>query len=263
MNIVQNKILLQRLAADYGLGTMQGAARRRFEALARRQAPVRQAIRDWQERLAGLTELQAPATPPEVIWKRIEIALHLEREAARLAAARRQAATGPQAETPSLPWWRQLLVWQGFSAAALSLALLAWWQPWQAAPDGPGASTQAQGPAGAATETLALLLDADNRPAWLASWSGPRQQVQLQDLLGQPVPAGRSLQLWAVPAQGAPRSLGVVGTGDAGKVLSAAASQVQGAALLALSLEVEGGVPEAGGPQGPILFKGPVVHRTL
>lgn len=260
MNIVQNKILLQRLAADYGLGTMPGAARRRFEALARQQTPVRQAIRDWQERLAGLTELQAPAMPPEVVWKRIEIALHLEREALRLAAARSKASAAPQSQAPSQPWWRQLFVWQGFSAAALSLALLAWWQPWQAAPD---ASTQARAPAGTASETLALLLDADNRPAWLASWSGARQQVQLQDLLGQPVPAGRSLQLWAVPAQGAPRSLGVLGAGDAGKVLSAAASQVQGAALLALSLEVEGGVPEAGGPQGPILFKGPLVHRTL
>jgi len=260
MNIVQNKILLQRLAADYGLGTMRGAARRRFEALARRQAPVRQAIRDWQERLAGLTELQATATPPDVVWKRIEIALHLEREATRLATARHQAAAGPRPEVSSLPWWRQLFVWQGVSAAALSLALLAWWQPWPSAPD---ASTQARAPAGTAQETLALLLDADNRPAWLASWSGTRQQVQLQDLLGQPVPAGRSLQLWAVPAQGAPRSLGVLGAGDAGKVLSAAASQLQGATLLALSLEVEGGVPEAGGPQGPILFKGPLVHRTL
>src|SRR5450830_654210 len=252
MNIVQNKILLQRLAADYGLGTMRGAARR--------QAPVRQAIRDWQERLAGLTELQATATPPDVVWKRIEIALHLEREATRLATARHQAAAGPRPEVSSLPWWRQLFVWQGVSAAALSLALLAWWQPWPSAPD---ASTQARAPAGTAQETLALLLDADNRPAWLASWSGTRQQVQLQDLLGQPVPAGRSLQLWAVPAQGAPRSLGVLGAGDAGKVLSAAASQLQGATLLALSLEVEGGVPEAGGPQGPILFKGPLVHRTL
>lgn len=268
MNIVQNKILLQRLAADYGLGTMQGAARRRFEALARRQAPVRQAIRDWQERLAGLTELQAAQEAPEVVWKRIEIALHLEREAARLAQARHQARTPAKPDATSLPWWRQLFVWQGVSAAALSLALLAWWQPWQAVNE---ASTQASAPAGAPQETLALLLDGENRPAWLASWSGEpaqgsaagRVQLRLQDLSGQPVPPGRSLQLWAVPAQGAPRSLGVLGADAAGRVLTAASAQVQGAVVLALSLEVQGGVPEAGGPQGPILYKGPLVRKLI
>jgi len=267
MNLVQNKILLQRLAADYGLGTMPAAARRRFEALAREQAPVRQAIRDWRERLAGLTELQPPAAAPDVVWKRIEIALHLEREASRLAAARSQAKAGPRRDGLHLPWWRQLWVWQGASAAALSLALLAWWQPWQALTD---ASTQARAPVGIpgqAQETLALLLDANNQPAWLASWAGERSQgtlqLRLQDLSGQPVPDGRSLQLWAVPARGAPRSLGVLGTGDTGKVLTAAATQLQGAALLALSLEVAGGVPEAGGPQGPILFKGPLVRKLI
>ncbi|RUP23620.1 MAG: RNA polymerase subunit sigma-70 [Curvibacter sp.] len=268
MNIVQNKILLQRLAADYGLGTMQGAARRRFEALARRQAPVRQAIRDWQERLAGLTELQAAQPAPEVVWKRIEIALHFEREAARLSDARRQTRTAASPDATSLPWWRQLFVWQGVSAAALSLALLAWWQPWQAVNDG---STQARAPSGATQETLALLLDGENRPAWLASWSGGpaqgaaagRVQLRLQDLSGQAVPAGRSLQLWAVPAQGAPRSLGVLGADEAGRVLTTASAQVQGAVVLALSLEVQGGVPEAGGPQGPILYKGPLVRKLI
>ena len=35
------------------------------------------------------------------------------------------------------------------------------------------------------------------------------------------------------------------------------------APVLAISLEPRGGVPEAGGPTGPVLFKGPLVEKTL
>lgn len=257
MNIVHNRILLQRLAAEYGLGTLQGAARRRFETLARQNAPVRRAIHEWQERLAGMTELQAAVAPPPAVWTRIEIALRLEREASVRAAAR---APAPGQSVRAVSWWQQALVWQGVSVAALSLALLGWWQPWRPSAESSG-PTQAL--RSASQEYLALLLDADNRPAWLASWDSGRQQVQLQDLLGQAVPRDHALQLWAVPASGAPRSLGVLGAGEGARVLVAAASQIQGASLLAISLEVPGGVPEAGGPQGPILFKGPLVRKTI
>ena len=255
MNIAQNKILLQRLAADYCLGTLRGAARRRFEALARQHVPVRQAIRVWQDRLAGLTELQPAQAPPEAVWRRIEIALKLEREAARRVSVR-GVSDRPKA---SLPWWRQLLLWQGLTAGALSLALLAWLAPWSPRPM---TENQALAPGEQTPAVLALMLDANQRPAWLASWDAGRQQLLLQDLLGQAVPAGHSLQLWAVPEHGAPRSLGLLGQGQPGR-LAAAPSRLEGASLLAISLEVAGGVPEAGGPKGPILFKGPLLQRTL
>lgn len=268
MNIGHDKILLQRLAADYGLGTMRGGARRRFETLARQQGPVRSAIHEWQERLASLTELQAAVEPPEVVWKRIDLALQLEREAAQLERARRPGPADPRHAAAALPWWRQLFVWQGVSAAALSVALIAWWQPWPLATDAHGpAQSQATTP----QRTLALLLDERQQPAWLALLDDPQtpaqaphtRQLRLQDLSGQDLPAGRSLQLWAVPAQGAPRSLGVLVKGPTGVVLTAQGEQIRGAVVLALSLEVAGGVPEAGGPQGPILFKGTVSKPML
>ena len=268
MNIGHDKILLQRLAADYGLGTMRGGARRRFEALARQQSAVRSAIHEWQGRLAGLTELQPAVAPPDLVWQRIELALRLEREAAQLERTRRQLNTAPPRDAAALPWWRQLFVWQGVSAAALSLALITWWQPWSTATD---SALQAQSQAPRASQALALLLDADQRPAWLALVEEPQAgapsntplQLRLQDLSGQAVPAGRSLQLWAVPAQGTPRSLGVLVPGPAGVVLTARGEQVRGAVVLALSLEVEGGVPESGGPQGPVLFKGAISNQVL
>ena len=39
MNLIQNPDLLNHLASNYALGTLRGGARRRFETLAREQAP--------------------------------------------------------------------------------------------------------------------------------------------------------------------------------------------------------------------------------
>ena len=48
MNIHRHPELLDRLAAAWALGTLRGGARRRFEALAREQAPVRAAALLWE-----------------------------------------------------------------------------------------------------------------------------------------------------------------------------------------------------------------------
>ena len=45
--------------------------------------------------------------------------------------------------------------------------------------------------------------------------------------------------------------------------LAAQAQAVQAVPALAISLEPKGGVPGEGGPTGPVLFSGPLVHATL
>ena len=60
--------LADRLAADYVAGTLRGPARRRFEALLPGSAPAVQAVREWEARVAGLTEgvpLRPVSTPRE------------------------------------------------------------------------------------------------------------------------------------------------------------------------------------------------------
>jgi len=65
--------------------------------------------------------------------------------------------------------------------------------------------------------------------------------------------AGRSLELWALPASGAPRSLGLISARDASVVQRGRVSKdVTG---LAVSLEPAGGSP-TGAPTGPVLFVG-------
>ena len=62
MNLIQHPELLDRLAAAHALGTLRGGARRRFEAMAREQAPVRAAALVWQSRVASMN-LNPAVTP--------------------------------------------------------------------------------------------------------------------------------------------------------------------------------------------------------
>ena len=65
--------------------------------------------------------------------------------------------------------------------------------------------------------------------------------------------ADRALELWALPGQGAPRSLGLVNAKDGARVLRA--GLLEGTAGFAVSLEPAGG-STTGAPTGPILSVG-------
>jgi anti-sigma-K factor RskA len=72
----------------------------------------------------------------------------------------------------------------------------------------------------------------------------------------------KSLQLWALPNNGSPRSLGVL-SGDKVLRLATAEGDVKQVPTLAISLEPKGGVPSAGGPTGPVLFKGALIQKVI
>ena len=64
-----------------------------------------------------------------------------------------------------------------------------------------------------------------------------------------------------LPTGGKPRSLGVLADGR-NQALPAAAGEVQGVRMLAVSLEPKGGVPSEGGPTGPVLFTGEWIQKS-
>jgi anti-sigma-K factor RskA len=66
----------------------------------------------------------------------------------------------------------------------------------------------------------------------------------------------QALQLWAVPRDGKPRSLGVLGARRELTLPLPANAIGDDVALLAVSLEPKGGSPDPNGPSGPILYKG-------
>jgi anti-sigma-K factor RskA len=232
--------LADRLASEYVAGTLRGPARRRLEKLLPAHPTLHRAVTTWQDRMMPLTGTIEPQQPTPELWPRIEARIH---------------GAPPAAAVASTGWWQGLAFWRVFSAiglvATLTLAvMLASPGPVQppivvvlsAAPPAPGAPALAPGAVQPAS--IVASISADGR----AMVTKPISNVSMD--------ASRALELWSLPAQGAPRSLGVIAPDKAtvverGKVL-------QGTDAFAVTLEQAGGSPD-GKPHGPILYVGKLV----
>ena len=71
MNWYQHHTTADRLAAAYVLGTLQGGARRRFEAVLDQKTLLRLAVDDWTLRLAPLLTTLPPLEPSRALWKAV------------------------------------------------------------------------------------------------------------------------------------------------------------------------------------------------
>jgi anti-sigma-K factor RskA len=224
--------LADRLAAEYVTGTLRGPARRRFEALLPAHPALRNAVREWQDRLMPLTLSIAPHAPSADVWKRIE---------AQIGGASKLAVAAPQAS-----WWSGLAFWRGLSgfatAAALGLLVMV---------NTPG---PAQAPMVVVLSSTTANADGSVVPAsFVASISGDGRAVVTKPLLNVSLQTDRALELWAVPGTGAPKSLGLISANGASVVQK---NKVPlGTAALAVSLEPPGG-STTGAPSGPVLFVG-------
>jgi anti-sigma-K factor RskA len=224
---------IDRLAAEYVLGTLRGPARRRFEALLPAHPNMRTAVAAWQQRLVPLASSIETVEPPDRVWQGIEHRLFPDTR-----------ALTSQTAAAALPWWQRLGLWRalsGFStAAALALFMVASQTP---APQAPiivvlGANPEA-----------AQALNA----SFVASVSADGRALVLKPLNELSMSPGRALELWAVPAQGAPRSLGLVQAAGATTLLRT--QFLRDTAAFAVSVEPTGGSP-TGAPTGPIVSVG-------
>lgn len=259
MDIHRDPERLDRLAAAYALGSLRGGARRRFETLARMHPSVRAAALLWQSRLAGMTELQAPEPPAPAVWTRIENLICAERDQAAMEVARQSRPRAARS------WWNSLPLWRGASAAGAVATVLAVVAAVTLQRDlGTDiARLQAQqGAAGTGMRYVAVLNDAQGRAAVWVSFDPAQQRLRLQRVGSYEEGADRSLQLWALPPGGAPRSLGVL-TKEPLQQLTASEGELSGAAALAISLEPLGGVPSERGPTGPVLFTGTLIRNVF
>lgn len=232
--------LADRLAAEHVLGTLRGPARRRFDALLPAHPALRRAVSQWQERLAPLTLSVAAVTPPDAVWSAIEARVFPE--AAGAAASVRSAGAASSRDAPR--WWQRLGLWQGWSAVA-SAAVIAL-VVMVATP--PPAQSPIVVVLGANPEAAQAL-----NASFVASVSADGRALVLRPISAAAPGPGRALELWAVPAQGAPRSLGLVQANGETRLLRT--QLLRDTAAFAVSLEPAGGSP-TGAPTGPIVSLG-------
>jgi anti-sigma-K factor RskA len=261
MNLLQNPELLEHLASSYALGTLRGGARRRFETLAREQAPVRAAALIWQSRLSSLNELQTQATPAPAVWTRIDNLVQGDKAQAAMQAARQAPAV---TETGIRGWLRSLALWRGASAAGAiaTIAAVAIGLGARQELGSEVARLQTQLQAAPQIEYVAVLADSNAAASMLVTFDPKAKKLTLQRVGAYQEAGDRSLQLWALPPSGGPKSLGVLGS-DKLLRLTAGESDVREVPTLAISLEPKGGVPSETGPTGPVLFKGALIQKML
>src|SRR5258706_1417134 len=235
----QGTQLAELLAAEYMLGTLAGASRRRFERLLPGRPDWRAAVAGWEARLLPLIDGITPIEPPPRVWERI---------AARTGIRAQQHSRPPPLRRPL---WESLGFCRAFtglaSATAFALVLVV------------GNLRQTTE---VPTVTLAVLADESARPVMVVT-AEPKSHTVSVTLLSPPtVAADRDLELWALPDGRPPKSLGVVKSRGATvfRLSDPDAVLVRGSKAMAISLEPRGGSP-TGTPTRPVLFQGGVIPK--
>jgi anti-sigma-K factor RskA len=254
--------LVDQLAAEYTLGVLRGGSRRRFETISQHDPAIRLAVETWRLRLTAMTELGAPVTPPPEIWPSIERRLNLV-NARRDAAAARPV---PPAAAPARPvarpkpnWFENLSFWRGWSIAATAIAAIALvvsireLSTVAPVPAPVPAPQVAQEPR---IGYVATLADDKSNARMLVTWDDRTSEVTVRRLSGSSDPSDKSMQLWGLPKQGHPVSLGVLPVGGTARFKAAS---VNAYPILAVSVEPVGGSPNPNGPTGPVVYTGKVI----
>lgn len=232
----ENPELRDRLAAEYALGTLRGAARRRFQRLMKDDPGLRDLTLGWEMRLNDMAAVVKPVTPRPEVWQAIDRAL------------------GPvprsQHERPGLlsVLWESLGFWRasafgGLAVAAALILFIAFGRP----------------PVTPETRYIAVLIDETATPVLVASLEAEDGKLSIKSVKQTAVAADKDLELWVVPPQGgAPRSLGLLNKGMQALVkLTESDARDLSQGVLAVSLEARGG--STTGAPGQVLFHGQVL----
>lgn len=222
--------LRELLAGEYALGTLTGAARRRFDRLLIEDAHLRAALAEWEAYFAAWAADVPRQAPPARVWRRI--------------------TRGIDSGAPRQSFWRGVGMWQTATAvvAAALIAVVVWWQV------GPV-------PVPAPVE-MAVVTSQAGQPVWIVSVRPSESQLTIRAKALASPPAGKAYELWMLPGKNAqPVSLGVLpANGEVTRHLSPAQARALATThTLAVSVEPPGGSP-TGLPTGPVVYTAPLVE---
>jgi anti-sigma-K factor RskA len=223
----------EALAAEHAMGLLSARERAEAEARAAQDPAFAAEVDAWRERLSPLLADMPEVAPPPGLWARIERSLPANDDTAGV---------------------RRLRLWRGTAIGSLGLlaaslaavAFLAGQTPSDVAPPPPILNASlTPGAAGA-------------QPLFVAAYDPQRQALIITSLVPPGADPLHAHQLWLIPQDGRPRSLGIVepGTSRALPMPQPIAALAAAGSSLAISVEPPGGSTDPAGPSGPIAATG-------
>ena len=224
------------LAGEYVLGVLDVEERRTAAARIASDRAFAAEVTWWENRVESLVAAIAPVVPPAYVWERIRAAIGHERAS--------PARTPPREESP----WQRVNFWRWLSAGALALAAASMVALFFGRREAPA-------PTAPAPLVAVMVLDS-GAPAFVATIDRARGTMVVTPVStwadAQHVP-----ELWLIPPNDKPHSLGVVDTAKSITVNIPADLRrvIDPASIVAISVEPAGGSP-TGQPTGPVVAKG-------
>jgi anti-sigma-K factor RskA len=243
--------LIERLAAEYALGTLRGGARRRFTAWMAGDAALRVLVREWEQHLQPMTAAIAAVEPPPRVWEAVA------------------AATAPSAAVAPgrLSLWENLAFWRGFglaaSGVAAAMAVFVGVRPPQIVERVQVVERVVEKPmrvsdgANPWQPSYVAALKDGNGKTMLMLYVGRNSNEVWMKYEGENMPRDASLELWGLDAEGHPKSLGLIRSSGSAvmKLPDIAERSVASFKKLAVSMEPMGG-STTGAPTGPVMYQG-------
>ncbi|MGI8705039.1 MAG: anti-sigma factor [Sphingomicrobium sp.] len=230
------------LAAEYAIGLLVGQELQRARALASSDPGFAAEVAGWSGHLAQLLDSVEPVQPP-----------------ARVLAAVKQAISEPPQRADNVYTLRRRLnVWRGFtlgaSAIAASLAVMLVTRP--------EPIEQVSPPSEPARPMVAMMSAEDSAARLVATWDPSARSLVVAAAAGVEAVADQSHELWVIPGDGTPRSMGLLPGAEPAhlRVAEPMAEYLSEGATLAVSVEPVGGSP-TGQPTGPVIAAG-ALQRT-
>lgn len=220
----------EALAAEHALGVLTARERAVAEARMARDPSFAAEVDAWRLRLAPLAEEVEAVPPPAGLWTRIE---------RRLAA--NDNAAGMRRR---LRFWRTAsLAGVAMSAACMAGLIFMASHPPQVIVQRPPMAPMMN----------ARLMGASGQPLFLAAYDPERKAILVAALTEPRIDPDHSHELWLIPADGKPRSLGMIDseTPQVTPMSEPMAQMTVEGASLAVSIEPRGGSKSAG-PSGPV-----------
>jgi len=226
------------LPGELALGLLTGDALR--DALVRVGSDPAFAaeVARWRGRMAPLLDEVAPVSPPVAMWARIESSTN-SNGVGELIVLRQRVGR-----------WRAAAT--GMTALAAALAVILLIQP--RATVAPQSGTQA-------APLVALLGDDRRQMKVVASWDPGAKQLVIAVPGDMPADPAHAHELWVIPGDGKPRSLGTMPAGRQMhmKLADALARLLEQGATIAISVEPPGG-SRTGTPTGPVVVSGALIR---